>query len=174
MSMTKTERTELRRIIKNRYEHLYEQIAVREGMIAAQFREQLVEKSQAKIDEHTKEIKSLLDDYNKIVDRLNEALRAASDDGLTTPYGSRYDHADLTRVKFQLAGIEREVTRAVQRVREEAGLSKLDLRSDAIALDEELAIGSLQSDDARDFLARIPTIDTLLPLPSGDVPQIEA
>lgn len=68
--------------------------------------------------------------------------------------------------QFQPIDLNKKVTAAYNVIAQEAGLHKLDLRMKELELSEELAIGALGSEEAKGFLAKVPTIDNLLPAPS--------
>lgn len=59
--------------------------------------------------------------------------------------------------------LKERVNKGFAEISRQAGLHKLDLRMQQLELSEELAVGSLSSDKAKDFLGKIPNIDNLLP-----------
>jgi hypothetical protein len=72
---------------------------------------------------------------------------------LTVEYADRIAPAD----------IDDKVSREVAKLQSEAGLAEMSLREKELELLEQLAIGQLQSDDAKAFLDQIPTADKMLP-----------
>lgn len=55
---------------------------------------------------------------------------------------------------------------ATARVRHQAGTGRINLRKLELELMEELSVDSLESKEAKQFLAKIPDAKTLLPSPS--------
>lgn len=72
------------------------------------------------------------------------------------------------------ADLHKKVSEAYRTVTEQAGTHKVDLKMQELEITEELLIGGIASDEGRSFLARVPTIDNLLPAPADAVKVIEA
>jgi hypothetical protein len=66
------------------------------------------------------------------------------------------------------------VKRAVAEIKSQASLHGEDLALKRLELEEELAIGALETDSAKGFLEKVPDIDSLLPLNGNIAKAIEA
>ncbi len=170
--MSKTERNELRKIIKNRFNLLHGQIAQRENEIVNQIRERILAENEAKLTEWRDKIRAV---NNKVDDAIKAAVEvrdAAVDAGVDVS-GFAWERGYPRHGDFRVGvrGLDQKIYAEMQALRTGAGFEKLNLKQMEMDLDEELALGILETDDARSFLQRVPTVDTLLPLPAGDAPK---
>jgi hypothetical protein len=78
---------------------------------------------------------------------------------------------DPVDVKLHLDIWPRDLTKrvnaAVKKIEEQYAIEKINLNKRFVDLREQLVTMSLDG-DAKDFLAKIPTVDEILPLPNGN------
>lgn len=175
--MSKTDRSELRRILKLRMEILREQVVHREIEVRDELRKAIQKEyaetvKQAKAD--TKKLKEKAQKFEAEAEELEKRYGAL---GLSnSPYQRR--SYDLMRIDFsddwQPENLEEKVNEAYSALTRKAGAVKLDLKQTELALSEELAINGLTTDEAKDFLAKIPTVEKLIPLESKEVKELIA
>lgn len=141
----------------------------------------------AKIDRRVTEFKAKIEEEAAQLKAESEALEAEMKDQGVVPHDDGYyarrngtipalrlnDERWYDSEKFIVVtkdwrpdDLNSKVSKAYRQITMQAGLHKLDLRMKELELSEELAIGALGSTEAKDFLRKVPTIDTLLPAPS--------
>lgn len=162
--MTQRDRTELRRILKARFELLHKQLDIRksellihlEEEIRAQYKEQV---AQAK--ERTSELEAEAQKFAAKADALQKEMEGM---GLTHSH-YRYEFFGYNfHTDWQPANLSQKIDEAFKKVTSKADYHKVDLYLKQLELEEELAIGALGSEEAKSFLSKIPTVDTLLPM----------
>lgn len=161
--MTQRDRTELRRILKARFNLLSQQLSQREQELRAEIAEQIREQYKTEIKAASKDISKLKAEAFKLEAKAKEVQDKLADKGIGI---SRYNYNILDisiREDLEPLDLNSQIERAYQKLRTEAGLHKMDLGLAQLQLEEELAIGALSSDEAKDFLGKVPSIDTLLP-----------
>lgn len=178
-----TERSELRRIVKARYSILREQLTERQKDFQRQIRKQIIAEHQATVAQATKETNRLREKARKLeeeAEALTEKYKALgivpSHDPQET---SRHYRDNLLSVSiishWAPVEVNQKVHDAWETVASQAGLHAVNLQLDELQLMEDLAVNALDSDAAKQFMAKVPNIDTLLPAPNGNVAQaIEA
>lgn len=141
----------------------------------------------SKIDRKVAEFKAKIEEEAASLKAESESLEETMKEKGVVPYGDTYytrrngsypalmlneerwydSNQFMTVTKdWRPEGLVDKVNRAYAEIAQQAGLHKLDLRMKELELSEDLAINALASDDAKDFLKRVPTIDNLLPAPS--------
>ena len=176
--MSKTERKELRRIVARRFRMLRDQLGRREHELRFALRKQFQEEHKANVERIEKKLRPLLARQNKLAEAYDALYEEASALGVAIHIGlpGTVD-LDSHRARFGRDPIEAsvagEVEDALQAIKEEAGWSKMNLNQLEWQLDEQLAVGELETDSAQEFLAALPTPETLLPLPEGvELPEL--
>ncbi len=159
MTMTKSERDELRRLVRQRTKVLREEVKARTTELVADVEQKLVarfyERDQKRLTAES-EIQTIIDDAN---DRIAEALGKV-DMQLTgigrsvlPPGHIRWDQTD--RLALRQA--------AMRDIEARAAAAILQLSRQEVDLLENLARGALESDEAMAFLANLPTVGELVP-----------
>lgn len=179
-SMTKAERRELRRIVARRFKLLKEQLSRRQMEIERALKEQMSAERAASVEKVTKKLSRLAAKQNKLADEYGELMAEAGALGVSIMVNtSGYCDVDGFRGRYGrdpvVADVSADVSRRIFEIQEEAGWGKLSLSELEWQLDEQLAVGELESGSSKEFLAALPTPESLMPLPAGiTLPEIEA
>lgn len=180
--MTATERKELRRIISARFELLDQELTTKKKAISANITKQLTDAKATTIAKYERKLAELAAKAQKLNDQ-SEALGKEIHEAGLTPRGTSAARRSLPVSSWQfastmtttrvvrflaVANIREATDTALSQLLSEHGVASLDLRRLQLNIEEDLALGTLQSQEARDFLSKIPTADKLLP-PSAAV-----
>lgn len=179
-SMSKTERTELRRIVRRRFKMLREQLSRRERELFHALKTQAEQEREDAVKEIEKKMKPLIkrqNDLAKAIEKVEEEaykkdVKISGNLAKRLTLGSKYDGIEI-RARGDIASSE--AAKQLQEIKEEAGWQRLNLEELEWRLDEQLAVGELESGSSKDFLTTLPTVESLLPLPAGvELPAIES
>lgn len=160
--MNKAERDELRRIIRQRTKVLRADIEARQA--------ELISEVDRRLDEqYAAELKRWDDTQMLVKEVVGEANRRAND--LYREYfgserwGERHDRTVVSAAipESPKRGQNADRSKAIREIDAKVAQARTELERREVALLEELAIGALESADARDFLSRIPTVGELVP-----------
>lgn len=179
--MSKTERRELRRIVARRFRMLRDQLYRRENELSRAIANQIREEKKASIRKIESRLKPLLDRQNKLHEAFQKVYEEASTLGVQINISTPAPAASLTAFRANYgrppvsAVTNDEIRERMNAIKEQAGWGKLSLNEMEWQLDEQLAVGELESGTANQFLESLPSAETLLPLPDGlKLPEIEA
>lgn len=158
--ITKAERAELRSIVRQQFKVLRAEVEQRRAEMQVEFEQQITERF-ASADHDWSDLmhvvqEAVLEANRKINDALyakGYEVKGSSEQMWVSPPRLQQPSAD----KMQL----RRVADARIHAQVKAALLKLD-RDEADLL-RTLAIGAIESDEAREFLAAIPTVSELVP-----------
>lgn len=171
--MSKTERTELRRIIKRRFRMLKEQLRRREHELTLAIEQQLKEERETSVAKIEAKLKPLFERQNKLAAAYAAVYAEAAELGVmirlqtTQPIDPARERSMYGRSVGVLPDVHSDAQQRILQIKEEAGWGKLNLNEMEWRLDEQLAVGEIESTSASDFLAALPTVESLLPLPAG-------
>lgn len=170
--MTSRDRNELRRILRARFELLNRQLSVREQEIRAEIAEVIREEHKQAVKAGKKKIAKLQEKAAKL-EAEGKALQDELEDAGVGPSGTSrrnggyYGHYNILDVSvndnLEPIDLQTKIQDAYSKLIAQAGLHKLDLGLQQLELEEELAIGALGSEEAKSFLGKIPSLETLLP-----------
>lgn len=171
--MNQKDRAELRRILKARYEILHQQLSQRQQEVQNTIEKRIRAEHEDAIQKALKKTTAFEKKLAKLKDEAEELTAQMIDLGIApgNGYGRHYRETFFSyslETKWSPIDLQEKIQRAYNQVTEQAGLHKLDLRMQQLQLEEELAIGALGSDEAKEFLAKIPDLDKLLPM-NGNV-----
>lgn len=174
--MNQKDRQELRRILKARYEILHQQLSQRQQEVQNTIEKQIREDHESAIQKAIKKTAAFEKKLAKLKDEAVELTAEMNGLGIApgNGYGRHYPETFFSyslETKWSPIDLQVKIQRAYSQVTEQAGLHKLDLRMQQLQLEEELAIGALGSDEAKEFLGKIPDLDKLLPM-NGNVTAI--
>lgn len=158
MGMTKTERTELRRVVRQQFKVLRAEVEQRKAELIADLEEQVEER-------YADEDKAWADAAHLAHEAIMEANRKVND-AYREVVGEQ--HVERQYVRGMLpdrpTGRQRAMKRvAAARVEEQVKGALLRLDRQEADLHKKLAIGALESEEAREFLEAIPTVGELVP-----------
>jgi hypothetical protein len=180
-SMTKTERRELRRIVARRFKMLRHQLDVREREVTRALRAKVRGERKAQVAQIERRMKPLIERQNKLAKSWEELYSEAAmlKVSIHLPGAAATINLDAQKARWGRDAVQadtgQEVDGMLDEIKAASGWSNLDLNEMEWRLDEELAIGELESGSAQKFLSALPTVETLLPLPPGvEMPAIEA
>lgn len=169
--MSKSDRMELRRIVKARFELLREQLETRAGEIRQMISDKITEEHSKVIEVAEKESTQLIKDADKLFDRISKLRTKMAKQGIAANNGwgltSTRERTKHLLEDWETADLRTKIDNGVAKLKNEKGFAGLDLRSQELGLLEHLSIDALQSDEARGFLEGVPTVDKLLPLPEA-------
>lgn len=171
-TMSKTERQTLIRLVKQRFKLLEKGLDARRSQLRQLIREEVLKENEDKVAAYKKQLN------DKVKEPLQELqkeawviIKQAEQDGLSrSGYSSyRFDNwaADMKDVTFIPAKLDQEVNKRLAEMIGDKPMSAYALQAQESKLIEELLVGDLSSDGAKDFLAQIPTLEGLIPLPAG-------
>lgn len=157
--MTKTERDELRRLVRQRSKVLRDEVKARTAELAAEVEQTLVarfyERDQKRL-EAERAIQTVIDEANgkimAVLDGVDYQVTGVGRSPLP-PAHIRWDTTD--RIALRMA--------AIRDIEARAAAAVLQLSRQEVDLLEKLARGALASEDALAFLASIPTVGELVP-----------
>lgn len=159
MTISKGERDELRRLVRQRSKVLRDEVKARTAELAADVEQKLVarfyERDQKRLEAEQR-INEVVEDANRrIAQILSEVDRQITGVG-RAPIGPIHIRWDITdRMALKQAAIKDIEARAANAV--------LALSRQEVDLLERLARGALESDEAMHFLASIPTVGEMVP-----------
>lgn len=169
--MTKGERAELRSVVRQQFKVLRGEVEQRRKELAAEAAEQVRRRYAAtdkQIDDLNWKIEQIIDQANKDIRAAVKAVQSGSDGGQWRWSGAvhapRVTHEREDRYALHAAfgtGIDAQAKAAILTLeRQEADLLR------------QLALGALESEEARAFLASIPSVGELVP--ASRLAEIEA
>lgn len=158
--ITKTERAELRSVVRQQFRVLKEEVGQRQAELEAEIDAQVAEAwgdRDSRYAELVRKIEEITDEANT---KLRDALKEHPDrDALTV---HRFTPATMSRFgDDQHRHKLRAAARSDLQARVGAALVRLG-RQEADLL-RQLAVGSLESEEARSFLGSIPSVSELVP-----------
>lgn len=171
--MSQRDRQELRRILRARFELLHAQVYQREQELQRRIEAEIRTEHEAQMKAAQKKAERLQAKAEKLLAEAEEIETEMAAQGVVPGYGGRRSGYPLftytIQSEWQPVDLQGKIKRAYSEITEAAGYHKIDLRLQELQLEEELAIGALGSDEAKQFLNKVPTIDTLLPLDDASV-----
>lgn len=173
--ISKSDRMELRRIVKARFEVLREQLGQRanelNGIVKMTIEDESKKDIVAAENEGIKLAKKARDLAIEI-DAYNDKWEAK---GLVNRGGSyrcvkemENDVIGYFLRDWSVKDLGNRTQKIVTKVKNEHGIHSLELRTNELKILEDLSVDALQSAEAKKFLAEIPEIDNLLPLPEKE------
>lgn len=159
-AMTKAERAELRSIVKQQYKVLRNEVTQRQAELIAEVEQEIAERY-AEADQTWEAFKHKVDEIVMAANRqINDALYEF---GYQAKSGSErmWVHSpSISKPESERTELRRLAQARVNAQIRDAGVA-LD-RQEANLL-RDLAVGALESDEARAFLAAIPSVGELVP-----------
>ncbi len=174
MAMTKTDRKELTSVVRSEFKILKEELRNREMQIASKIRDEL--------EAESKEVVQIAIDRAAEIERKSKELEAEAAalvdemrrEGLE-PQGYR---GSIIRIDFdnrwQAKDIDRRVQRELNNIKTQRGAAELQLARNEQDLVKGLSVGALETEEAKAFLAKIPSLDQLLPSPESVTVELNA
>lgn len=158
-TITKGEREELRRIVKQQFRVLASEVDVRRAEMEAEVDAMLA----ARFADRDLARRDVEDRINAICSKANEELRAAFDANGFDITGVPALEWQVPRIRWGDDGRMEKRRAAFAEIASRIQAAKLTLqRQEADSL-RTLAVDALQSEDAKAFLANIPTVGQLVP-----------
>lgn len=157
--MTKTERTELQRLVRQRFKLLREEVRGRQAEMTAEIDHAVVVKHQDR-DEGRMEVQRTV---SEIVDKTNADIAAAMTVAGYEKVGAGQGWVATPRLTWGDDGRHEQRRALVSDLEAKVKAAHLRLDREEVDLLQSLAIGALESDEAREFLGRIPTVAELVP-----------
>lgn len=160
--ITAGERNELRRIIRQRTKVLRADIDARRAELVVELDRQLKAETAADMkrwDDVQVVIKLAVEEANR---RANDVYREFYG---TEKWGVTHDRVVVHASTPDSPDGERRVDRreGLRQIEAKVSSAQAELERREVTLLEELAVGSLESAEAKDFMARIPTVAELVP-----------
>lgn len=162
--ISKSERSELRSVVKQQFKVLRAEIKQREAELRAEANEALVQENGA-ADEQWNSIAFLAGEAVKEANRkVNDALR---EHGIAHKDPSM--EYSLVQLDYRFSGLRRKTDQGEAKsrieldVKERVRRAELAIERQEAGLLRTLAVGALESEDAHNFLKAIPTAAELVP-----------
>ncbi len=172
--MSKTERQTLIRLVRQRFKLLETGLAARRSQLERVTREEVMAEHEADAAKWKKRFEDeIIDPINELVQQGNKLIKQAEQAGFDrSGYGW---HSITTRIHdyerqgagFVPVDLEKTVRDRMLAKLGDKPMSRYALELEESKLVEELLVGDLSSDDAKEFLTQIPTLEGLIPLPNG-------
>lgn len=161
--MRPSERTELRRVIKARFELLQEDLTHRQRIVWAAIEDRVKEGHKKEIDAENAQLKKFQDKAAKLRIEITDWMGTLHAKGLQVHYPrvtiELPDHVML-RNEHQLVNDE------LKRLNIDGKAAKINLSRMELEILETLALDALETDEARAFFDALPTAKQLLPVPA--------
>lgn len=165
MNISKAERADLKRIVKSRIELIKEQISHRTLEVKNAIKDDIRSDYQDAIKQARDEVNDILERGKALESEADALIDSWRERGVDIVYQSyaKPITVDSRNREIKVYNENEEIQRRINELREKTGFAKINLRELELELLEELTIDSLDSEDAKKFLGKIPTIDSLLP-----------
>jgi len=165
--MSQKDRAALKSIVKQRFSILVRQLDRRREELESAFKQEEIELAKERIEK----AKVLASEFEKKANAFNEvtAEYIKKIDSLEVEPAQRYlvyfsfNSTVETCHDFQPTNLNKKVYERVQQVFDSASAIRLGLAEKEAELVEKLLLDSIESDEAKAFLAQVPTIESLLP-----------
>jgi len=172
--MSKTERQTLIRLVKQRFKLLETGLAARPSQLDRITRQEVIAEHEAEAKVWKQRFEDeVLAPMRALIVEGESMIREAHQAGFErSGYGWHGLHTRLSDVQgeqnnFVPTDLEKTVReRMVEKIGDKP-MSKYALELEESKLVEQLLVGDLGSDDAKEFLAQVPTLEGLIPLPNG-------
>jgi len=165
--MSPTERRELRSIIKRDFEILKAELKVRRDELALSL-------TQAYQNDSDTQIKTIQKDLQKHLLKAKKEVMAAralgaeyEEMGYFITFGSGIRHDNVTQVTVIKRSVREDLQRLEAKLSNDYARAVIAVDRQSVDLQKEISIDALQSDAAKSFLERIPTVAELLPEPKA-------
>ena len=172
--MSQRDRAELRRILKARFQLLHQQLHQREREVSNHLENQIRKEHEKAVKQAEKKTLALRKKAEKLAQEARDLQVEMKGLGIRPETGRGYN-TELFEWNFADGwapiDLSKKVQAAYKKVAEQAGLHKVDLHLQQLQLEEELAISALGSDEAKNFLSKVPDIDKLLPM-NGNITAV--
>lgn len=161
--MNKTERDELRRLLRARFKVLRADVEARRGELEAELSDQITAHFAAidkQYDDAMYRIKLIGDDANRQINDIGRELHGAD------KWGVKHDRAMFSVASPPKPGSEERVSmsrRGFREIEQRVRNALLTLDRQENELLTELAMSALESADAQVFFGRIPSVSELVP-----------
>lgn len=157
--MTKSERTELQRLVRQRFKLLREEVRGRQAEMTSEIDQAIVVKHTDR-DEARSEVQR---EVSRICERANAEVDAAVKAAGYHRTGSGMGWFATPVIRWGDDGRHKQRRALVSDLEAKVKQAHLRLDREEVDLLQALAIGALESDEAREFLGRIPTVAELVP-----------
>lgn len=170
--LSKSDRMELRRVVKERYELLGEQMEVRKREVRNAIQRQIEIDSSKAIKEAEKRGRVMAKELEKALVGTESLLAEMNEQGIE-PKGSREfryyisEAIDSLKGEWKITDLQSRTSRLFTVLEQEHGTSQLSLRQQRLTLLEDLSIDALETKKAKELFERIPSVDDFMPLPQG-------
>jgi hypothetical protein len=163
-SMSAKDRAALRSIIRERFKILGMEVARREREVKHELRERVL----AEYEDALEEGRNLLEEMRAMQREFDKRSREIETHLRKLKVSTTWPNFSVSVPKdVEPKGLDDEVNRRIGKLSGHAGRARNDLQLRELDLLERLAVGGLESDEARVFLAEVPTVDDILPMPNG-------
>lgn len=159
--ISKSERVELRSLIRQRFKVLRADVAAREAELVAELDQRINDKFAAE-DKRWSDAMFLIDEAAREANRkANDVLRGLDIDALDTTR----EYEVVVKRGIAKPTVERNLLQrnGTKRIAAQVASAKLQLDRQEADLLTRLVAGALESDEARAFLGEIPTVSALVP-----------
>lgn len=167
MAMTKTDRKELTSVVRSEFKILRNELRNREMQLASKIRAELEAEAKDATQEAIAAAAALEERADQLERDATALVREMREQGLE-PQGYR---GSIIRIDFdnrwQAKDIDRRVQQQLNAIKTQRGAAELQLDRNEQDLVKELSVGALETEEAKTFLAKIPTLDQLLPAPEA-------
>lgn len=166
--MTKTEARELKSLVKKEYEFLRGEMGGQVAQVKQAIREQLDAESEGMLKEARKRVERLRKKAQRLEDEGRELLEELRDEGIDLRNTYRnssllsFSTNDDLRVTSQQKRMEKAMSLVDERQRE---VSR-DLTMQENGINRQLVTNMMSSDEAREFVQNIPTLENLIDVPN--------
>lgn len=172
-TISASERSALNKIAKGRIELLRNQIVQRRHELAQQIKEQILLEHKTEIDKAVEEVVDIQAQARKLMDRIND-FESKLSNGIIHNGNYTKEYSDNGRGNYYFSVpsrkglVPKDIEKLVEERMKEFNENLLHFNLDSLELDmlEKIALTAVKSEEARDLLSEIPTIDKLLPMPT--------
>jgi hypothetical protein len=173
--ISKSDRNELRRIVKARFVILTEQLAVRADELHGIVKKTIEDETKDSIKTAKKRAAKLEAKAKALGLEIRAFEQEIKAEGVTNgrsswngPIKTMEGLIENCLTDFEPDNLTQRVGQTVGRIKKEHNIHGLDLKQQELALLEDLSVDALEGSKAKEFLGAIPQIDKLLPIPEEE------
>jgi hypothetical protein len=170
--MNKAERQTLIRLVKQRFKLLETGLSARRSALERVTQQEIVEENKVEAEAWKKRLDEVIAKFTDLLREGEQVIKDAHEAGFDrSGYGWHNLTANLNNVERNATFTPVDLQKKVQeRMVEKIGdkpMTRFALEMQESQLVEELLVGDLGSEDAKTFLAQVPTLEDMIPLPNG-------
>lgn len=169
-TISKTEAREIRSLVKNEYSFLDTEIGGQATRIKSDIRQQLEAAEEAAIQGARKKIDAVRKKAKKLEEEGHELLRELQSEGFVMKGSTNYRKVAIVEAtvndELEVSTIQKRMKAAFDAVDLQVSDARRGFKLDENEATRKLTLNMVDSDEAREFINNIPTLDALIAMPN--------